>query len=264
MRTELRRPSASGVAIDNFNTIRSQILFLMFRNDVAPFNNVKVRQALAYAAPYQEIVQDVYRGKYATQWKGIISRDYPYFTDANWPYGGGDDVAKGKSLLAEAGHPNGFTSTMLYNADQPDSEQVAIKLQTAFDKIGAHFELQKLASAAFTDRYTGKKFDTLLVKELALTPDIGYATYLWYQSKAFVNVMNYNSPQVDQLSETILSNLDEKVRKTAGEQLQNIVVQDSPALFLAQPHFVVARRSNIKGVIGYTSRDLRFDDLDKT
>lgn len=256
--------SSSGVAIDNFNTIRSQILFLMFRNDVAPFNNVKVRQALAYAAPYQEIVQDVYRGKYATQWKGIISRDYPYFTDANWPYGGGDDVAKGKSLLAEAGHPNGFSSTMLYNADQPDSEQVAIKLQTAFDKIGVHFELQKLASAAFTDRYTGKKFDTLLVKELALTPDIGYATYLWYQSKAFVNVMNYNSPQVDQLSETILSNLDENVRKTAGEQLQNIVVQDSPALFLAQPHFVVARRSNIKGVTGYTSRDLRFDDLDKT
>jgi len=256
--------TSSGVTIDNFNTVRSQIQFLMFRNDVAPFNNVKVRQALAYAAPYKEIVQDVYRGKYASEWKGIISRDYPYFTDANWPYGDGDDVTKAKSLLSEAGYPNGFKSTLLYNADTPPSDQVAIKLQTAFDKIGVHFDLQSLASAAFTDRYTGKKFDSLLVTELALTPDIGYATYLWYQSKAFVNVMNYNSPMVDQLSEQILSTLDESVRKTAGEQLQNTVVQDSPALFLCQPHFVVARRSNIKGVTGYTSRDLRFDDLEKT
>src|SRR5260370_7510020 len=142
---------------------------------------------------------------------------------------------------------------MLYNADQPDIEQVAIKLQTAFDTIGAHFELQKLASAACTDRYTGKKFDSLLVKELALTPDIGYATYLWYQSKAFVNVMNYNNPQVDQLSETILSTLDEGKRKAAGEQLQNIVVQDSPPLFLAHPHFAFARRPNLKAETRYTS-----------
>lgn len=249
-----------GIAVDNFSSSRSRILFLMFQLDKKPFNNPQVRQALAYAAPYSEIVTDVYRG-FASEWRGIISRDYPYFTDEPWKYGSGGDVARAKSLLSDAGYRNGFRSELLYNASEPDMELVAIQLQSAFDKVGVHLELVKLAAASFTERYTGKQFSTLLVNELALTPDIGYACYLWYRSDAFVNVMNYKSDRADSLIDDILSTLDEGERESAAKELQALIIEDSPALFLAQPHYVVARRDNLSGVTGYTSRTMRFADL---
>jgi peptide/nickel transport system substrate-binding protein len=254
----------SGVTVDNFSGPgRSLLLFLMMNNTKAPFNNKLVRQALAHAAPYGEIVQDVYLG-YASQWKGVISRDYPHFDESVWPYGDGDNIAKAKSLLSEAGYGGGFQAEIIYNGAEAVNELLAVKLQTAFDRIGVHLNLSKMAAAAFTDKLTNKNFDTGLWLDLALTPDIGYACYLFYRSTGFSNFEQYNSPQADALIDKILTTLDENQRAVVAKQFQALMLDDSPLLFLAQPHFVVARRSNVTGITAYTGRALRFDDLDIT
>ena len=169
-----------GVAVDNFDIARSLLLFLMLNNEVPPFDNQMVRQALAHAAPYPEIVNDVYRG-FASEWRGILSQDYPFYDASVWPYGDGNNLDRARELLTEAGFPDGFTAPMMYNSAEPETEQVAIVLQTAFRRIGVEFELEKFAAAAFTERLTGLDYTTAVWKDLALSPDIGYACYLYYR-----------------------------------------------------------------------------------
>jgi peptide/nickel transport system substrate-binding protein len=99
--------------------------------------------------------------------------------------------------------------------------------------------------------------------DLALTPDIGYACYLFFRSDAFSNMGKYKNPKADQMVDQILTTLDPKKRAAIARRFQRFILDEAAQLYLAQPHYVLARRSNVKGVTSYTSRALRFDDVQK-
>src|SRR6267143_1661985 len=78
-----------------------------------PFDNLKVRQAVAYAVPYQKIVDAVLFGL-ATPLFGAPAEAA---TEVAWPQAHkyNTDIAKAKQLLAEAGFPNGFETTISFD-----------------------------------------------------------------------------------------------------------------------------------------------------
>ena len=71
--------------------------------------NVQVRQAMAYAIPYDEIHQKVYFGQ-GRLIKSITPEIYPNSTDKFWVYK--TDLEKAKTLLGEAGYPMALTSPL--------------------------------------------------------------------------------------------------------------------------------------------------------
>ena len=251
-----------GVVVDDFDKAKFLLLFLMLNTTKPPFDDVRVRQALSYAAPYDRIVNNVYQG-YADRWNGIISRDYPYFTDSHWPYGDGENFTKARELLKQAGYADGFDVNVIYNASEAQPELVAIELQTAFKEIGVNLKLQKYAAAAFTENLSTQKFDTAVWVDLALTPDIGYACYLFFRSTAFSNMGKYSDKKADALVDEILTTLDPEEREAVADEFQRYIAEQAPQLYLAQPHYVLARRENVQGVTAYTARALRFDDVKK-
>lgn len=254
--------NTKGVVVDDFDKAKFLLLFMMLNCTKPPFNDPKVRQALAYATPYDRIVENAYQG-YADRWNGIISRDYPYFTDQHWPYGDGENFDKARSLLKEAGYADGFNVDCIYNASEVQPELVAIEMQTAFKEIGVNLKLRKYAAAAFTENLSTQKFDTAIWLDLALTPDIGYACYLFFRSTAFSNMGKYSDSKADALVDQILTTLDPDERGAVADEFQKYILEQSPHLYLAQPHYVLARRENVQGVTAYTSRALRFDDVKK-
>lgn len=254
--------SADGVVVDNFDESLFLLLFMMLNNKGEHFSNKLVRQAIAHAVPYDKIVSEVYRG-YASEWRGVISRDYPYFDADAWTYGSGGDLDKASALLEEAGLGDGFKTELLYNASEPVSEQVAILIQSSLRELGIQFELKKLAAAAFTETLTGKQYPGAAIwQDLALTPDIGYNCFLYYRSTAFANVASYESAEADAMVDEILTTMDKNKRGEVAKAFQRKIVEDSPAIFLAQPHYVLARRDRIKGITAYPSRTIRFDELE--
>src|SRR5260370_32264491 len=78
-----------------------------------PFDNPKVRQAVAYAIPYQTIMDAVLFVLSNPMFGAPASRT----TDAAWPQPTKyfTDVAKAKALLTEAGYPDGFETTLSFD-----------------------------------------------------------------------------------------------------------------------------------------------------
>ena len=113
------------------------------QNETPPFNDPKVRQALNYLVPRDEIAQAVYFGT-ARPTKSPISEIYPAFTDAYFPYS--NDVDKAKALLAEAGLPDGFSTELGYRTGDQLEEEIAVILKTAFAQAGVELHALQAAS----------------------------------------------------------------------------------------------------------------------
>jgi ABC-type transport system substrate-binding protein len=107
---------------------------------VAPFGDRRVRQALAFATPYQAIIDDGFRGL-ARPWRSPIKGISPWYTDRYWQYE--TNLATARRLLAEAGLGSGFTTDLHFD-HRPDCDRVALVLQEAWREIGVELTLHHL------------------------------------------------------------------------------------------------------------------------
>lgn len=94
-----------GVVIDSPPS--NKILFFAMNNAVAPFDNVKVRQAVSYAIPYDKAAHRRHEGPGLGDAVRGGQDSTPGYTDAGFVYT--HDLDKAKALLAEAGYADGFT-----------------------------------------------------------------------------------------------------------------------------------------------------------
>jgi peptide/nickel transport system substrate-binding protein len=236
----------SGVSVDAVNA------------KMKPFDNLKVRQAMNYALPREEILKTVFQDL-ADKQTGCIPDIYPDFTDKFWTYDA--DLDKAKSLLAEAGFKDGFKSTLSYDAGNPVQEPIAILFQTALRKIGVEIILNKVPAATFYDFVTKREQPLIFYLDSPWVPDPGYSTQLYFNSKSYVDYSNYANSEVDDLIKSGLQTLDPTVRNETYTKAQQIVMNEAPWVFIAWPRYVLARRSNLKGFTYYTSNNLRFQDF---
>ncbi|HTW76854.1 MAG TPA: ABC transporter substrate-binding protein [Thermoplasmata archaeon] len=75
----------SNIVVQPLSTIygaTSGSWWIYLNQSVYPFNNLSVREAIAHAINYQQIIQEAFGG-YATQWVGPVPPSYPYYDPAN-------------------------------------------------------------------------------------------------------------------------------------------------------------------------------------
>ena len=247
---------APGVKVDAVPA--SFAIWIELNAKIKPFDNVKVRQALNYALPRDEILKTVYQSL-ADKQTGCIPKIYPDFTDKFWNYD--TDLDKAKALLSEAGMAQGFNSVLSYNAGDPVQEPIAILYQTSLRKIGVEITLNKVPAATFYDFVTKREQPMIFYLDSPWVPDPGYSTQLYFNSKSYVDYSNYVNPEVDQLIKSGLETLDPNTRLETYTKVQQIVMSEAPWGFIAWPRYVLARRANLKGFTYYTSNNLRFQDF---
>jgi ABC-type transport system substrate-binding protein len=103
----------------------------------APFDDLRVRQALALAVPYDEIIEVGFRGL-ARPWRSPVKRISPWYTDRHWRYA--TDSSRARELLAAAGLRDGF-ETQLYVPCRPDCDRVSAILRRAWAAFGIEVDL---------------------------------------------------------------------------------------------------------------------------
>jgi peptide/nickel transport system substrate-binding protein len=226
----------------------------------APFDNLMVRQAISYAIPYDDIISSVYQGT-ASRWKSAVPMVFPGYTDKFWHYD--TDLTKAKSLLAQAGFPNGFETTLSFDGTFPDHEGIAVLLQTALAKVGIKITINKLSSAQFAEQSGKRELPFLVAVIFPGTPDISFGIGKFLADKTGPNFADFDNAQLEALTAQSLQTVDPAARIPIFEQMQQIVVEQAPWAFLALPGYHVAVRDNIDNVTYYPVNVLRLGDITK-
>jgi ABC-type transport system substrate-binding protein len=131
---------------------------IQLNNARAPFDNLDVRRAVSLALDRGEMSDSAYQ-KAAVPSYGIPS-SYTWAPKPGDLSYVGPDVAQAKQLLAKAGYPSGFSTSLVYIANySPGTDRLAQVFQGELKKIGIDLKLEPLEQAAWLDRSGGATHD---------------------------------------------------------------------------------------------------------
>ncbi|WP_127752805.1 ABC transporter substrate-binding protein [Devosia sp. 1566] len=189
---------------------------LSTNNAKAPFNELKVRQAMAHAIDRAAIIEGATYG-YGVAIGSHFAPHNPYYVDLTntYPY----DPEKARALLAEAGYPDGFSATLKL----PPVNYAKVSgqiLASQFAEVGIKLELINLEWAQWLeDVLTNKDFDLSIIAHVEPF-DIGiYADPNYY--------FGYDNPQFQALIETLNATTNEAERKSLAIEAQTILANDA-------------------------------------
>jgi peptide/nickel transport system substrate-binding protein len=189
---------------------------LSTNNRKAPFDDLRVRQAMAHALDREEIIEGATYG-YGVPIGTHFAPQNPYYLDLTGTYP--HDVEKAKALLAEAGYPDGFSATLKLPplAYARLSGQI---IASQFAEAGIRLELINTEWAQWLeDVLTNKDFDLTIVSHVEPF-DIGiYANPDYY--------FGYDNAEVQSLNETLNATTDEAERLALAQQMQTIIAEDA-------------------------------------
>jgi peptide/nickel transport system substrate-binding protein len=254
----LNLSKAPNVAIESVDA--SFMIWLELNAKIAPFDNVKVRQAMNYAFPQAQVLKTVFQGL-ATPLHGCMPSIYTGFTDKFWTYR--YDLDRARDLLKEAGMSSGFKTSLAYNAGDPVQEPIAILYQSSLRQIGVDLELKKIPAATFYNAVSERKQPMIFYVDSPWCPDVGYSMTLYFNSSSFIDYSNYSNDEVDKLLKATASTADNKARIEMMTKAQEIVMAEAPWVFVAFPGYHMARASNLKGFTYYTANNIRFQDFSR-
>ena len=242
-----------GISIDS--RASNKILYFAMNNEVAPFDNVKVRQAVNYAIPYDKLINDVMKGQ-ASPLRSSVASSTPGSTDAGNTYT--YDLDKAKSLLAEAGMADGFTFDFTLGGGFDDWKDDAVLIQAELAKIGVTMNIKSMARPQFLEALTTKKVQSYISRWTSFVNDPGYHLGLLMTSKGTSNYMNFHNAEVDSLWEQASHEPSIDVRNKFYGQAQKIISEQAPWGYLYEYNIVVATKSNVQGYTSYPDGIVRF------
>jgi peptide/nickel transport system substrate-binding protein len=231
-----------------------------------PFDNLKVRQAVAYAIPYQKIMDAVLFGLA----KPMFGKPAGAPTEVAWPqpHAFSTDIAKAKQLMAEAGYPNGFDTTLSFDLGFAGvNEPLCVLTQESLAQIGIKCTINKIPGATWRTELN-KKVLPLYTNVFSGWLDYPEYFFIWcYHGKnSIFNTMSYQSKALDAMIDAA-GDAAAVGNKAAYEKnvkgFVDLAYADMPRIPLYQPYVNVAMQKNVSGYQYWFHRRLDYRALVK-
>ena len=232
---------------------------MYLNNAVAPFDDMRVRQALCYAIDPQKIMDFVSDGKGTELGSSMFPSFSKYFMkELNDTYN--TDLEKAKSLLAEAGYADGleFTVTVPSNYTQHvDTAQVIAK---QLEEIGVKANIQLLEwDSWLQDVYIGRNYQATVVGVDASTLNAP-ALLSRFVSDAHNNFVNFHSAEYDAAFASAEKSTDDAQKTEYFKQCETILSKEAANVYIQDlPEFVALN----KKYTGYVFYPLYAQDVAK-
>ncbi len=228
---------------------------------MAPFDNVKVRQAIAAALPYDDMFKAAIFDRGAKLYDAAWTAEPPT-TVFPQPMPFKTDLAKAKQLLADAGMPNGFkTSFAISTGQAATAEPMAALVKESLGKIGIQVDIQKKPDAEFNTMESDKTLPFYTDGATAWLPATYYYFYLYFTRDQRWNFASWKNAEIDKLSAEARFQTDpakyEAECKTMIETLRDQV----PLVMLWQPNQDAVMSKSIDGYTYQFYRQADFRDL---
>jgi peptide/nickel transport system substrate-binding protein len=220
----------------NFQQVVGYTINMMaLRNDQPPFDDINIRKAVCYATPLQSIMENIVGST------GIQSRNTA--VPPNMPGSASEDLEpipydldKAKELMAASSMPNGFSTKLHVIAPNDVYVPEAIAIQEALREINIDVEIVQYAFADFQTLQQAGDYEGIMNFQWGADfPDAAGNLLPLFLSTSVPpqnNHFYYNNPEVDRLLNESESELDQEVRLGMLREVQKLVSEDQPAIFL--------------------------------
>lgn len=160
------------------------------------------------------------------------------------------DVEKAKSLLAEAGYPDGF-DIVLTIGTQNAYVQAATLVQEQLKQIGVNVEIQSVSSTEVTDRYLNNKVQLWINGQGGSADPATFVGYFLNSDKIHTNynAFCYSDPATDAIINEALTLTDQQERKDLYEELNEIALKTNIAAFYATTKLSWGLRKEVHGFV---------------
>ncbi|WP_174535475.1 ABC transporter substrate-binding protein [Micromonospora chalcea] len=209
----------------------------------APFNDVNVRKALAYAVPYEQIINNVYGGD-ARAAKSPVPLDMPGYDESGYPFT--YDLDKAKAAMAAAGRAS-LDSELVFEADNEEQQKIAVQVQSEAAKAGIRLKLTPLDPATLGERRTKKNIPLQITSGQLWVDDVEYMLATSFVKGANLNYSNYSNPEIEQIYEKSHTTVDTAARNALWKRVQEILAADVPWVVICQPNFNLPVREAVAG-----------------
>ena len=237
---------AEGVTVQRFPS--KNLAYMGMGNQIAPFDDKTVRQAVSYAVDYDDILNNVYKGEAQRLYGPIAPGSYSSLGDS---IGYRRDLAKAQELLDGSSY-DGSTVVLSIDSAKGEHELIAVRIQAHLSEIGMDVEIEKLPSPVYAERKVGENRMQMFIDEgLPWIDDPNYTLSVFLLSGVFGNYTQYVNERVDQIINEGWGILDREERARTFEEAQRIIVDDAPWVFLALPDYKIAMRDTVEGFVLY-------------
>jgi peptide/nickel transport system substrate-binding protein len=219
-------------------------------NDVPPFNDKRVRQALNYAVDKAAIDKALYSGLATPMVSPLPEAQWGFDkTLKGYPY----DPEKAKALLAAAGVKPGLKVELLaYNTSRgynPAGPDLAVALQGYFQKVGIEADVRKLDMGAFLSTVRSGKYQGMFISGFSGDngdPD-NFLSALFNSSQMPVgDTSHYKNEAVDKEMDAAAREPDHEKRVAMYQTIQRQILDDAPWVFVNSVLQVRAIRKEVK------------------
>jgi peptide/nickel transport system substrate-binding protein len=232
--------------------------YLGFRQDLAPFDDIRVRRALYHAIDVPAIVREVLQG-----YGAIANGQFP---PGSWAYDPSVkpyayDPNRAKALLAEAGWKPGPDGILVKDGkrlafslrhDQADQtvKDTTIIIQEFLKKVGVEATVEPLDWPTFVKKLFASEFEGIVVGWTNFHDPDPFAWSIWHSSQWKArNFAHYKSPRADAALEAARQARDQGERKKHYAEFSKILMEDAPYVFLYFPQQVYVTRQSYDGFV---------------
>ncbi len=228
----------------------NNVRFLAFNTKVKPFDNPKVRQAIAWAVDREAVLQAAVNGAGTPLYAGpFLPSFWPGLQEPVYKR----DLEKAKQLLAEAGYPNGFTAKLKNTPTYSFLGNAGIAVQEQLKEIGINLEIESLEWSVFLKDYLVDKNFEAVVSGYSAFADPHPPLDGTYVTGRQNNFMSYSNPKFDELIAQGAQETDQAKRAEIYREAQRILLEDSPMVFLYAANEYEAMQKYVKGYEHYLS-----------
>ncbi len=245
--------------------VGAHVWYLGFNNAKKPFDDKRVRQALNYAVNKDAIVRDVLKGTGAVS-KGPV-------LPGTWGDEGGIkpfpyDPERARKLLAEAGFPNGF-STTLWVPESGSGMQSPVAMSTVIQSnlkaVGVNVTLQTMEWGAYLAKLRTKEQDLFALSWMAGSEDPDLVMYPLLHSSQWTptgpNRAMYKNPRFDEVLAQARLTTDQAKRAELYREAQRLLHDDPPWIFIDHEVQTAAFATRVQGFKLHPSFDLRVETI---
>lgn len=230
---------------------------LYLNNAAAPFDDVKVRQALCYAIDKDQIIDIAFDGYGFPLGSSMYPAFGKYFMDELTDYYP-HDADKARALLAEAGYPNGFDMVITVPSNYEPHVNTAQVIVEQLKAVGISARIEPVDWGTWVNHtYIGRNFQSTVCGF-----DASYvnarALLERFQSAAGKNFINYNSPEYDALFAQVDVCYDDAEQTELYKALERDLTEKAANVYIQDLADLVAVR---KGLAGLNFYPLHAQDL---